>query len=165
MNYYLLSIYYFLWKSTFSTNPISLILQTSGCMATYLPSCKSFLKRLVRYAGHCWRSRESLISDIFLWILSQWLRNISQPSTIRIHQFCVNTGCLLQDWPRKTHEAQLAGAVEYTDDISAAGYVHHNECPAYYIKQSEGEASGLRFGECGVPIHCHCSQVHPGPDR
>ena len=20
------------------------------------------------------------------------------------------------------------------------------------------------FGECGVPLHCHCSQVHSGPE-
>ena len=20
------------------------------------------------------------------------------------------------------------------------------------------------FGKCGVPLHCHCSQIHPGPE-
>ena len=36
--------------------------------------------------------------------------------------------------------AHLAGAVEYTNCISAEGYGSHNECPRYDIKQSDGEA-------------------------
>ena len=36
--------------------------------------------------------------------------------------------------------AQFAGAVEYTDCISAEGYdPPDNECPAYDTKQSDGE--------------------------
>ena len=36
---------------------------------------------------------------------------------------------------------QPAMAVKYTDCISAVGYApHHNECPRYDTKQSEGEA-------------------------
>ena len=37
--------------------------------------------------------------------------------------------------------AQLAGAVEYTDCISAEGLNFPNECPRYDTKQSDGEAS------------------------
>ena len=36
--------------------------------------------------------------------------------------------------------AQLAGAVEYTDWISAEEYNFRNECPGYDTKQSDGEA-------------------------
>ena len=36
--------------------------------------------------------------------------------------------------------AQSAGAVEYTDCISAEGYNSFNECPNYDPKQSDGEA-------------------------
>ena len=42
--------------------------------------------------------------------------------------------------------AQSAGAVEYTDCISADGVRSpRNECPGYDIKQSDGEASTLEF--------------------
>ena len=34
--------------------------------------------------------------------------------------------------------SQLAGAVEYTNCISAEGYDSFNECPGYYTKQSDG---------------------------
>ena len=35
---------------------------------------------------------------------------------------------------------QVAGAVEYTDCISAEGQDSPNECPGYDTKQSDGEA-------------------------
>ena len=37
--------------------------------------------------------------------------------------------------------AQLAGAAEYTDCISAEGKNSPNECPGYVTKQSDGVAS------------------------
>ena len=37
----------------------------------------------------------------------------------------------------------------------------HNECSGYDTKQSDGEVPVML--ECGVPLHCHCSQVHSGP--
>ena len=36
--------------------------------------------------------------------------------------------------------AQLAGAVEYTDCISAEEWDSPNKCPVYDLKQSDGEA-------------------------
>ena len=40
-----------------------------------------------------------------------------------------------------------------------------NECPGYDNKQSDGEVPAVwSFGECGVPLHYHRSQVHSGPE-
>ena len=39
---------------------------------------------------------------------------------------------------------QPAGAIEYTDSISAVGKNSSNECPAYNIKQSYGTASVMQ---------------------
>ena len=35
---------------------------------------------------------------------------------------------------------------------------HYGKYPRYDSKLSDSEA--LEFGECGVLLHCHCSQVH-----
>ena len=35
-----------------------------------------------------------------------------------------------------------------------------NKCPRYDYKLSDGEAPVLIFWECGIPFHCHYSQVH-----
>ena len=58
--------------------------------------------------------------------------------------------------------AQLAGAVEYTNCISAEGYDSLNESSGYNTKQSDSEALVLHFRECGVPVYCYHSQVHIG---
>ena len=39
--------------------------------------------------------------------------------------------------------AQSACAAKYTDCISAEGWDSPKQCPAYYIKQSDNEASGM----------------------
>ena len=40
-----------------------------------------------------------------------------------------------------------------------------DECPGYDTKQSDGEAPVmLGHGECRAPLHCHCFQVHSGPE-
>ena len=61
--------------------------------------------------------------------------------------------------------AQSAGAVEYTDFTSSEGLDPRNECPGYDTKQSDGEVPVI-LGLWGkrAPLHCHCSQVHFGPE-
>ena len=46
-----------------------------------------------------------------------------------------------QTYPIQKFQAQLAGAVEYTDCISAEGKYSSNEYPGYDMKQYDGEAS------------------------
>ena len=62
--------------------------------------------------------------------------------------------------------AQSAGAVEYTDCTSAEG----KSPPLMSVQNMTlnnlmvGFQRCCSFGECRVPLHCHCSQVHPGPE-
>ena len=58
--------------------------------------------------------------------------------------------------------AQVTGAVEYTDWISAEGKTPSNECSGYDIKQSDNKAPVLEL--CGVSLYCHRSQVHSDPE-
>ena len=54
--------------------------------------------------------------------------------------------------------AQLAGAAEYTNCISAEGLNYSNECSGYDTKQSDGEVPVML--EYGVILQCNCSLVH-----
>ena len=47
-----------------------------------------------RHAGHCWRGRDELISDVFLWTPTHGLL-----AKTYIHQLCADTGCSLEDLP------------------------------------------------------------------
>ena len=61
------------------------------------PIMKTIQIRQTRHAGHCWRSRDELISDILLWTLSHGWAKAGQPARTFIQQLCANTGCGVED--------------------------------------------------------------------
>ena len=54
---------------------------------------KTIQVRQTRHAGHCWWSRDELISDILLWTPSHGRAKAGRPARTYIQQFCANTGC------------------------------------------------------------------------
>ncbi len=52
-----------------------------------------------RHAGHCWRSRDKLISDVLMWTLTHGLAKAGRPVRTYIQQLCVDTGCISEDLP------------------------------------------------------------------
>ena len=57
--------------------------------------------------------------------------------------------------------AHSAGTVEYIDSISAEAYFPHcNECPHVTLNNLMVRIQPYSLGECRVPLHCHCIQVH-----
>ena len=63
------------------------------------PITKTIQVRLIRYEGHCWRSRDELISDILLWISSHGLVKAGRTARTYIQQLCADTRCNLEDLP------------------------------------------------------------------
>ena len=77
---------------------------------------KTIQVRRIRPAGHCWRSRDELISDVLLWTPSH-----GRPKAARtyIQQLCENTGCSPGDLPEAINDRE-----EWRDrvrDICAGG--------------------------------------------
>ena len=62
--------------------------------------------RRTRHAGHCWRSKDELISDVLLWKPSHGHARVGRPAKTYIDQPCVDTGCCTED---------LAGAMNDRD--------------------------------------------------
>ena len=58
---------------------------------------KTIRIRRTRHAGHCWRSRDELISDLLLWSPSQGRAKAEQSAQTYIQQLCVDTGCSPED--------------------------------------------------------------------
>ena len=62
-------------------------------------------------------------------------------------------------------EAQSTEAVEYTDCISTEQY---SPPPASVLDTTLNNVmvrlQPWRFRKCGVPLHCHCSQIHSDPE-
>ena len=57
------------------------------------PITKTIQVRRTRYAGHCWRSRDELISDVLLWTPHIWPSKSRTTSLTYIQQLCDDTGC------------------------------------------------------------------------
>ena len=61
------------------------------------PIKKTIQLRQTKHAGHCWRSRDELISDILQWTRSHEWANVGWPARTYIQQLCVNTGSSFED--------------------------------------------------------------------
>ena len=58
---------------------------------------KTMKVRWTRHAGHCWRSRGELRSDVLLWTPSHGWGKAGRPAWTYIQQLCEDTGCSPED--------------------------------------------------------------------
>ena len=77
------------------TSPGGNTQQNANYTVTYLPSRK--LVRRTRHAGHCWRSRDELISGVLLWTPTYGWAKAGWPARTYIHQLCEDTGYSPED--------------------------------------------------------------------
>ena len=57
------------------------------------PITKTIQVRKTRHAGHSWRSRDGLISDVLLWTPTYGRAKAGRPARTFIQQLCEDTGC------------------------------------------------------------------------
>ena len=62
-----------------------------------LPITKTIQVRRTRHAGHCWRRRDELISDVLLWTPTHGRAKAGRPARTYIQQLCEDTGCCPED--------------------------------------------------------------------
>ena len=63
------------------------------------PITKIIQVRRTRHAGHCWRSRDEVISDVLLWTPTHGRAKTGRPAQTYIQQLCEDTGCCPEDLP------------------------------------------------------------------
>ena len=61
------------------------------------PIMKTIHVRWTVHVGHCWRSKDELISDILLWTPSHAWAKTRRPGRNYIQQLCADTGYNLED--------------------------------------------------------------------
>ena len=84
----------------------------------HLPLITKTIKvRRTRHAGHCWRSRDELISDVLLRTLSQGRAKTERPARTYNQQLCADTGCSPEDLPEAMDDGE--GWRERVRDIRA----------------------------------------------
>ena len=70
------------------------------------PITKTIQVRRTRHAGHCWRSRDELISDVLLWTPTYGRTKAGRPARIYIQQLCEGTVCRLEDLPEAMNDRE-----------------------------------------------------------
>ena len=67
---------------------------------------KTIQARRIRHAGHCWRSRDELISDVLLWTPTYGRAKARQPARTYIQQLCEDTGCKPEVLPEAMNDRE-----------------------------------------------------------
>ena len=83
------------------------------------PITKTLQGRRTRHAGHCRRSKDELISDVFLWTPAYGQIKVGRPARIYIQQLCEDTGCSPEDRPEAMNDREKWR--ERVKDIRASG--------------------------------------------
>ena len=83
------------------------------------PITKTIQVRRARHAGHCWRSKDKLISDVLLWTPTYGQAKAGRPAWTYIQQLCEDTGCNPEDLPEAMNDREKWR--ERVRDICAGG--------------------------------------------
>ena len=70
------------------------------------PITKTIQARRTRHAGHCWRSKDKLISDVFLWTPAYSQSKAGRPARTYIQQLCEDMGCNPEDLPEAMNDRE-----------------------------------------------------------
>ena len=83
------------------------------------PIMKTIQVRQTRHAGHSWRSRGEIISDVLLWTSTYDRAKAGRPAQTYIQQLCENAGCSSEDLPEVMKDREKWQ--ERVRDICAGG--------------------------------------------
>ena len=70
------------------------------------PITKTNQFRRTRHAGHCWRSRDQLISDVLLWTPTYGRAKAGWPARTSIQHLCEDTGCSSENLPEVMNDKE-----------------------------------------------------------
>ena len=83
------------------------------------PITKTIQVRRAKHAGHCWRSKDELVSDVLLWTPTYGQAKARRPARSYIQQLCEDTGCNPADLPEVMNDREKWR--EMVRDIRAGG--------------------------------------------
>ena len=83
------------------------------------PITKTIQARRTRHAGHCWRSKDELISDVLLWTPTYGQAKAERLARSCIRQLYEDTGCSPEDLPKAMKDREKWR--ERVRDIRASG--------------------------------------------
>ena len=76
------------------------------------------MDRRTRHAGHCWRSKDEIVSDVLQWAPAYGQSKAGRPARTYIQQRCDDTGCNPEDLPEAMNDRETWR--EWVRDIRAS---------------------------------------------
>ena len=70
------------------------------------PITETIQARRTRHAGHCWRSKVEIESDVLLWTPAYGQSKAERPARTFIQQLCDDTGCNPEDLPEAMNDRE-----------------------------------------------------------
>ena len=70
------------------------------------PITKTIQVRRTKHAGHCWRSRDELISDVLLWTPKYGREKAGRPARTYIQQLSEDTVCSPENLPEAMNDRE-----------------------------------------------------------
>ena len=70
------------------------------------PITKTIQVRRTRQVGHCWRSKDELISDVLLWTPAYGQAKAGRPVRTYIQQLCEDMGCNPEDQSKAMNDRE-----------------------------------------------------------
>ena len=83
------------------------------------PITKTIQVRRARHVGHCWRSKDELVSDVLLWTPTYGKAKAGRPARTYIQQLCEDTGCNSEELSEAMNDREKWR--EMVRDIRAGG--------------------------------------------
>ena len=70
------------------------------------PITKTIQARRTKHAGHSWRSKDEIVSDVLLWTPTYGQSKAGRPARTYIQQLCEDTGCDPEDPPEAMNDRE-----------------------------------------------------------
>ena len=97
------------------------------------PITKTIQIRRNRHAGHCWKNKDELISDVLLWTPSHGRAKAGRPARTYKQQLCEDTGCSPEDllkamndrerWQERVRDIRTDGTTRWWWSLSKNGLI------------------------------------------
>ena len=121
------------------------------------PIPKTVKVRRTRHAGHCWGSRDEIISDVLQWTPSHGRVKTGRPARTYIEQLCENMGCSPEDLPEAMNDREEWR--ERARDIRAGGTTWWWRWYIYIYIYREREGLIALFGFISTMYSIHTDKI------
>ena len=71
------------------------------------PITKNIQARRTRHAGHCWRSKDEIVSGVLLWTPAYGQSKAGRPARTFIQQLCDDKGCNPEDLAKAMNDREM----------------------------------------------------------